>query len=558
MVDRQPLPDPSALADASELDELRRCLRDVLALLALPAVWRSQSVAGILEKLMEALEASVAADFLYASARRGGEGVVEAARLGGRTATEVELAEAARWVEPFAAGTASREGTLACGPLGELWAVYEPLGFRASGGSVVVATLRHGFPTTSERVVIRSAVALVTTSLDTARALREREIALSAKDEFMAMLGHELRNPLAPIQTALELIRLRGDDDSVHEHTIIERQVGHVVRLVDDLLDVSRITRGKLELKKEPTEIRDVVTQALEMSAPLIEQRGHRVHVNVPSHGLAVLGDCVRLAQVVSNLLTNAAKYTEPGGSITVSAGAERDDVVIRVKDTGIGLAPEMKERIFESFVQEAQMLDRSLGGLGLGLNIVRSITTLHGGEVHARSEGRGRGSEFVVTLPRLDVVTPEHHKASRRSVPEADRRLRILVVDDNVDAAEMLGEVLEALGHDVEVCHDGPSALAKSERIRPDLALVDIGLPVMDGYELATKLRQNSWATELRLIAVTGYGQERDRVHAREAGFDAHYVKPLDFDKLRDILNTPRATEASASQNTTTHRTAS
>lgn len=558
MVDRQPLPDPTALADASELDELRRCLRDVLALLALPAVWRSQSVASILEKLIEVLEASVAGDFLFASAHRAGEGLVKAARLGGRTATEAELAEAARWVEPFAAGTASREGPLVCGPLGELWAVYEPLGFRASGGSVVVATLRPGFPTTSERVVIRSAVALVTTSLDTARALREREIALSAKDEFMAMLGHELRNPLAPIQTALELIRLRGDDDSAHEHTIIERQVGHVVRLVDDLLDVSRITRGKLELKKEPTEARDVVTQALEMSAPLIEQRGHRVHVDVPSRGLAVLGDCVRLAQVVSNLLTNAAKYTEPGGDITVSAGAERDHVVIRVKDNGIGLAPDMKDRIFESFVQEAQMLDRSLGGLGLGLNIVRSITALHGGEVHAWSEGRGRGSEFVVTLPRLEAAPPQHEKILRKSLPQAEQALRILVVDDNVDAAEMLGEVLQALGHHVEVCHDGPSALAKAERMRPDIGLLDIGLPVMDGYELAKQLRRAAWSGELRLFAVTGYGQERDRARAHEAGFDAHYVKPLDFDKLRDILNTPRASRTSATENTTTHRTAS
>jgi len=533
-----PQPPPSADAEATELDELRRSLRDVLALLALPALWRAQSVEGILEKLLEALEASVMGDFLFASAvAPGGEGSVRLARVGGTAVTDGELAEAARWVEPFAVGTASREGSLACGPLGELRAVYEPLGFRAAGGCVVIAALRPHFPTTRERVVMRSAVALVTTSLDTARALREREIALRAKDEFLAMLGHELRNPLAPIQTALELMRLRGANASTREHLIIERQVGHVVRLVDDLLDVSRITRGKLELKKEPLEIRDVIRQALEMAAPLIEQRAHRLHVNVPTRGLCVLADAVRLAQVVANLLTNAAKYTEPGGNIAVSAAAERDRVVIRVKDNGIGLAPDMKERIFESFVQEAQMLDRSHGGLGLGLNIVRSLTALHGGEVSAQSAGQGLGSEFVVSLPRLEPANADAGQVPGPGGPEGGRALRILLVDDNVDAAEMLGEVLSALGHEVEVSYDGPSALAAAERLQPDLALLDIGLPVMDGYELAGQLRRAAWADALRLVAVTGYGQEKDRARAREAGFDAHFVKPLDLEKVREIV---------------------
>jgi CheY-like chemotaxis protein len=308
---------------------------------------------------------------------------------------------------------------------------------------------------------------------------------------------------------------------------------------VDDLLDVSRITRGKLELKKEVLEIRTVIEQALDMAAPLIDQRGHRVYIDVPARGLSVLGDCVRLAQVVSNLLTNAAKYTEPGGDIGVSASAEADRVVIRVRDNGIGLAPEMTERIFESFVQEAQLLDRSHGGLGLGLNIVRSLTALHGGEVKAKSAGQGHGSEFIVSLPRLE----QQEEAELDDEPPVRARpagalLRVLIVDDNVDAAEMLAEVLAELGHEIEVCHDGASALSIAERFRPELALVDIGLPVMDGYELASALRRAPWSADLKLVAVTGYGQERDRARAREAGFDEHFVKPLDLDKVRELLD--------------------
>jgi len=306
---------------------------------------------------------------------------------------------------------------------------------------------------------------------------------------------------------------------------------------VDDLLDVARIVRGGVKLAREQVLVEDVVDKAVELASPLLHERQHTLERSVPP-GLTLVTDAVRLTQVLTNLLTNAAKYTEPGGDIGVSAAAEGNRVVIRVRDNGIGLAPEMTERIFDSFVQEAQLLDRSHGGLGLGLNIVRSLTVLHGGEVKAKSAGPGLGSEFIVSLPRLELPEAEVVEEPLVRATPAGATLRVLIVDDNVDAAEMLAEVLNELGHEIEVCHDGASALRIAERLRPELALVDIGLPILDGYELAAELRRAPWSSDLKLVAVTGYGQERDRARAREAGFDAHFVKPLDLDKVRELLD--------------------
>ncbi|HEX8109559.1 MAG TPA: response regulator, partial [Kofleriaceae bacterium] len=355
--------------------------------------------------------------------------------------------------------------------------VFQP--YRDAEGNVE-GVMTFGFEITMQ-VRARQRAEALTRQLQASEA--KAEAANRAKDEFLAVLGHELRNPLAPILTALQLMRLRGGDTGARERSIIERQAQHLVRLVDDLLDVSRITRGKIELKTKRVELGDVVARAIEMTSPVLEQRQHRLGLHVPPCGLAVDGDPDRLAQIFSNLLTNAAKYTERGGRITVSAERCDDRIGIRVKDTGIGIAPEMLPRVFEMFVQEQQALDRSRGGLGLGLTIVRSLVAMHGGTVEVHSEGRNRGSEFVVLLPAAGVRPPGG--ADEAAAPNGARRgagagRRILVVDDNEDAAELLASALEVMGHTTRVAHDGPEALKAGAEFDPDLALLDIGLPVM------------------------------------------------------------------------------
>jgi signal transduction histidine kinase len=361
------------------------------------------------------------------------------------------------------------------------------------------------------------------------------ESANRAKDEFLAMLGHELRNPLSPILTALQLMKLQGPEGSERARNVIERQVNHLTRLVDDLLDVSRITRGKVELRTEVVEMAEIVAKAIEMASPLLEQRTHTLTVDMPRRGLCVNGDPMRLSQVVSNLLTNAAKYTLPGGHITVIAEHDGGEVVLSVRDTGVGIAPEVLPHVFDLFVQERQAIDRSQGGLGLGLTIVRNLVERHGGSVLARSDGLGRGSEFVVRLPRvaqaLDLTEPLATPATGPEAKEGrDGGPRVLVVDDNEDAAEMLVEALTRKGYETRVAYDAPTALRVAAAFAPDIAFLDLGLPVMDGYELASHLRKIPGLSGLRLIAVTGYGQESDYQRTREAGFHHHLVKPVDI----------------------------
>ncbi|HET9595894.1 MAG TPA: ATP-binding protein [Anaeromyxobacteraceae bacterium] len=371
------------------------------------------------------------------------------------------------------------------------------------------------------------------------QARRQAEEASRAKDEFLAMLGHELRNPISPMLTALNLMRLRGGDAFARERTIVERQVKHLVRLVDDLLDVSRITRGKVELKREVLELGEVVATAIEMASPLLEARRHHVDVQVPPAGLLVEGDPDRLAQIVANLLTNAAKYTEPGGCVAVRAGREGGELVLRVKDSGMGVPPDLLPRIFDLFVQGQRALDRSQGGLGLGLTIVRSLVEMHGGRVRAESDGPGRGSTFTVRLPALQTLplrVPAGGALFRRRLPEPGAR-RVLVVDDNQDAADALVEALGEKGHATAVAYDGPSALEAAMRVRPELAFLDIGLPVMDGYELARRLRE-IFGPGIKLVALTGYGQDKDRAAARAAGFDEHLVKPVDLERIVALVH--------------------
>jgi PAS domain S-box-containing protein len=384
-------------------------------------------------------------------------------------------------------------------------------------------------------------------SIERARVERERVVLLEAaqaanraKDEFLAMLGHELRNPLSPILTALQLMKLRNGGALERERTVIERQVTHLTRLVDDLLDVSRIARGKVELKLEVVELAEIVMRAVEVASPLLESRSQTLVMDVARRGLPVQADPARLAQVVSNLLTNAAKYTPPSGRVTIATEREGADVVLRVQDTGIGIAPEVLPRIFDLFVQGGQSLDRAQGGLGLGLTIVKSLVERHGGSVSVHSEGANLGSEFVVTLPlALEASRQVDAPIARRSARTRFRVApRILIVDDNHDAAEMLGEVLRARGYETRIAHDGPEALRVATAFKPEAAFLDIGLPVMDGYELASRLRELPGLSTLRLIAVTGYGQESDRRRTQAAGFEHHMVKPVDLEVLEDLVS--------------------
>jgi signal transduction histidine kinase/ActR/RegA family two-component response regulator len=362
--------------------------------------------------------------------------------------------------------------------------------------------------------------------------LAELESANRAKDEFLAMLGHELRNPLSPIVSALQLIRRRNEGPIRLEEQIIERQVTHLVRLVDDLLDISKITRGKVELKKERVELRSVLTKAIEMASVLFEQRGHRLDVDVPPR-IIWYGDPVRLAQVVANLLTNAARYTDAGGRIELSAASDGAEIVIRVKDNGIGIGPEMLPRIFDLFVQAKRSVDRSEGGLGLGLTLAKTLVTMHGGSIVALSDGIGQGSELVIRLPVATSEVAAADEAAPRIVSVSGRR--VLLVDDNVDAADMLADVLRLAGHAVTVAYDPLIALEQLAPAAPDIAVLDIGLPGMDGYELAVRVKEA--APACRLVALTGYGQERDIERSKAAGFDVHLVKPADIEQLLEII---------------------
>ncbi len=369
--------------------------------------------------------------------------------------------------------------------------------------------------------------------------LREHAEALAdaarQKEEFLAMLGHELRNPLAPLRTALELSRRIGTDDPVllNAQAVMERQVAHMARLLDDVLDVSRITSGRIRLDYQHFDLRNVVAEAVDSARPLLDARRHRLRVSVGEDPLTVRGDMTRLVQVLVNLLDNAAKYTDEGGEIEVTAVRERMQAVVRVIDTGVGIAPRLLPKIFDLFTQDDRTLDRAQGGLGLGLTLVRRITELHGGKVEVYSEGRGRGTTFTISLPLV-------LSATAAAVPRADAvsafahgPVRWLVVEDNLDAGTMLKVALELEGHTVQLAFDGARAVDLAATFRPDVVLLDIGLPRMNGYDAARAIRQLPGLEGVVIIAATGYGQETDRQKSREAGIDHHLVKPVDFEAV-------------------------
>jgi PAS domain S-box-containing protein len=410
---------------------------------------------------------------------------------------------------------------------------------RPAGGRCWIAARGRGLYTEAGAVAgMIGIVQDITARKQAEESLRDMD---RRKDEFLATLAHELRNPLAPIRHAAQISRMPTATETQKRwsHDVIIRQVQHMSLLLDDLLDISRITRCTLELRPEPTDLAAAIDAAVETARPSIEVKRHRLYIDIPSEPVQLTADPLRLAQVLSNLLTNAAKYTDPDGEIALSARVEDGSVSIRVADTGIGISPETLPSVFEMFAQLHDGRDHSEGGLGIGLALSKGLVELHGGTLEARSRGAGLGSEFIVTLPHSVVQQPKapvHVEAP----PSRAARRRVLIADDNRDGAESLAILLRVDGHDVSVVHDGAAALTALEHLRPEVALLDIGMPGLNGYEVAERVRRSALGNSVILVAITGWGQDSDKARAFEAGFDHHFTKPIEPDRITALLSIP------------------
>ena len=407
-----------------------------------------------------------------------------------------------------------------------------------------VTVLAHVHPLTDESGAVVGAVNVIVDISDRKRAEEALVSADRRKDEFLATLAHELRNPLAPIRNAIEILRAKcpADEDLQWAVAVVDRQSRQLTRLTDDLLDVARIARNKLELRKERIELARIVEAAIEASWPVVSAAGHELSVQLPPEPVSLEGDLTRLAQAVCNLLNNAAKYTEPGGKIWLTAEREGSDAIVRVRDSGIGIPADKMPRIFEMFAQIDDALERSQGGLGIGLKLVKQLVELHGGTIQARSEGKGRGSEFILRLPIVPAppasVPAAEGNGALDATPSATGRYRILLADDNEDAAASLSRLLRGMGHEVRCARDGVEAVSEADVFRPDVVMLDLGMPRLSGLDAGRQIRQQPWARRAVLIALTGWGQDDDRRQTKEAGFDHHLVKPVDLAALEKLLS--------------------
>jgi CheY-like chemotaxis protein len=359
------------------------------------------------------------------------------------------------------------------------------------------------------------------------------------KDEFLATLAHELRNPLAPLRNGLQILRLSGDSPEAVKQTraMMERQLTQMVRLIDDLLDLSRISRGKVELRKERVPLAAVIQSAMETSGPILNAAGHELTIELPKEPVFVDADLTRLSQVFANLLNNAAKYTERGGHVCLSAEKQANEAVVTVRDTGIGIPAEMLPRVFDMFTQIDRNLDRSQGGLGIGLTLSKSLVELHGGTIEANSEGERKGSTFSVRLPIVEIGQGAHRDIGAMEAPTSKSLCRILVADDNADAADSLARMLQMMGHEVRTANDGAEAIDVADAFKPDLVLLDIGMPKVNGYEACRKMKEKPWTGSTIFVALTGWGQDEDKRKSREAGFDQHLTKPVDYSTLEKVF---------------------
>lgn len=507
-----------------------------MGLLALPALWIGKDGATVLRLMGDAIASMVPIAVSFAEAQLlPGEAPVLLFKSG---SGPFGRAIPARWLEftercHSRADQGGRAATLDS-PLGAMQVVRFHMGAGTQGQWIWFGSTRSDFPTRNQSACIRAAVSLAATGLHTARLDHERAQATRAKDEFLAMLGHELRNPLAPIVTTLALIQIKGSGHLAREHEVIGRQVGHLSRLVDDLLDITRITRDKVALRLEALPLRRVIVDAVEGVSSLAEEKRHQIAMDFSALDAIVHGDATRLRQVFVNLLINAAKYTPSGGHIAVSAVQDDRTVSVSVRDDGVGIDQALLGRVFNLFEQGPTTIDRARGGLGIGLAIVKKLVSLHGGRVSAHSDGPGQGSTFTVSLP-LHVATMPPTAVAFAGNAASPMRLRVLLVDDNRDALETMESLLVMHGFEVLTAADPVQALERAPPFEPEVFVLDIGLPGLDGYQLAAELRRICVdnARNARFIALTGYGQEADKTRALAAGFHQHLVKPVEIDAL-------------------------
>jgi signal transduction histidine kinase/ActR/RegA family two-component response regulator len=531
--------------DDHDDQRLRRCVRDLAALNALPSMCIGRSPDEALEIVLDALPTALSCQLIYLLVPSAGPGASpkERASLHGAAFRE-ETTELQQLRSLLANGKRPNEEedeTLDVPGVGKVWLLDVEMTMGGGGGGSkqgrLVAGRTEPFDAETDRVLVRSAANLVATSLENANVLD----AARRKDEFLAILGHELRNPLAPIHTAVEL--LARHPNAAREQQIIERHSRHLARLVDDLLDISRVTRGHVELRNERVTLASVLERAIEIAGPLITRQRQSLTVDA-TDDIALRGDPVRLAQIFGNLLANSAKFTMAGGRIDIlidkssssSSSSEQDHVRVTVRDNGRGIPREQQARIFEPFVQAEREQDALRGGLGLGLAIVSSLVERHGGSIEVHSEGRGRGSTFTVELP-IDAGPESPVVVKPPQGPAARADIRVLVVDDNEDLADLLSEALTIAGFKTAIAHDAYAALERWRSFEPHAAVLDVGLPELDGYELAKTLRKEH-GSQPTLIAATGYGQRQDKLKSADAGFDCHFVKPVSTQDLIMVLD--------------------
>jgi len=549
----QAVPSPALPPILDDLAVLKRCFRDIVALSTLPAMWSGADPRRIAESLASSLFTTLDPTLVYVGILPGVGDLPIAVAQTGRYQVDPSVAAAlgsdiAAWTRTHDPHEPMQVPASAC--CGALNVFTRAVGHEAELGVIAV-----GYAPTREfpalhHLVLNVAATQAVTAIQNARllsSLRKSDEDLRAaigslqeadrrKDEFLATLSHELRNPLAPLRNSLHLLRLGGNERaSAGIHEMMERQVNHLVRLVDDLLEMSRISRGTFELRRERIEVSAVVRHALETSGPSLQEAGHRLVVSLPEEALWVDGDPVRLSQILANLLNNAARYTEAGGEVHIQARREDGSALISVRDNGIGIAPDAIARIFEMFNRGTQAGRSPEGGLGVGLALARKLAEMHGGSVTAHSDGPARGSEFVVRIP----LAPAKREAAPAdaSPGSAIGVRRILVVDDNHDAGDSLAMILKLLGADVRVAHDGPAALEILKSFEPNVVLLDIGMPGMDGYDVARRIRSDFPERGVILVALSGWGQEEDRRRARDSGFDHHLIKPAEVATLEALL---------------------
>ena len=520
-------------------------LRDLMGLMALPALWVGKGEETILQLMTDAVSRIVPVVVTYVAVQL--PPVQRMTPMFTTAGQPLRQSVPEEWLAfTQACENQADRSVMTESPIGPLVVVRMYMGVGVKGERIWFGFKKDALPSATHMAFLQAAVSLCTTGLNTARIDYDRAMANRTKDEFLAMLGHELRNPLAPLVTTMALIRLKGSGHLTKEHEVIERQVRHLSRLVDDLLDVTRITRGKVDLRMEVFDLRGVVMEAVESVIPLIDEMQHEITVQTDALNAHVNGDPQRIRQVLVNLLVNAAKYTGKKGKINVTSTQDAASVSVSVQDNGTGIEPTLLPRVFDLFEQGLTNSDRSRGGLGIGLAIVKKLVGLHGGMASVESDGPNLGSKFTVTLPRFESSTAHETDPLLSNEPaRVAQSSRILVVDDNVDALESLSALLRCYDYEVLAVTSPGDALDQACAFSPDVVILDIGLPDMDGYQLAEELRKSGGkkVQAARFIALTGYGQESDKARSMAAKFYRHLVKPV---QVEDLLNAIESAVAS------------